>query len=351
MKVFITGGGGFIGSHAAEFYARRGEEVVIFDNLSRFKILGRSQTPYRYNVAYLKPYRQVTYVEGDIQDLDLLMEHLHDSDIVIHAAAQTAVTASYQDPTADFAINARGTLNVLEAVRRQSNPPIVIYCSTNKVYGNKVERIPVMANQTRYEFAGKKFRQGINETFGVDLCTHSPYGCSKLSGDLYMQDYARHYDLKIGVFRQSCIYGTRQFGIEDQGWLAWFAIATHLGQPVTIYGDGKQVRDVLFIADLIAAFDAFVQKQKTPLDTVFNIGGGPENTLSPLELLEFLEDLTGKRSQIRYADWRPNDQKVYISDIRKAKESLGWSPRVSIDQGIPELLRWIRDNKKLFSEV
>ena len=346
MKVFITGGGGFIGSHAAEFYAQQGEEVVVFDNLSRMKFLGKSQDQNRYNWEYMGQYPNVKRVEGDIRNAELLLEDLRGSDVVIHAAAQTAVTSSYEDPRADFTVNALGTLNVLEASRSLPKPPTVIYCSTNKVYGSNVNRIPVVSDQTRYRFQEERFQRGIDETLGLDHCERSPYGCSKVSGDLYMQDYARHYGLKVGVFRLSCVYGPRQFGTADQGWLAWFAIATQIGKPIMIYGDGKQVRDVLFVTDLISAFHAFIQKATA--HAVFNLGGGADHTISLLESLNLLQKRTGKRSPIQYGEWRPSDQKVYISDIRKAKNLLGWVPRISVEEGVSRLVEWVKNNEGLF---
>ncbi len=347
MKVFITGGAGFIGSHAAEYYAKQGNDVIIYDNFSRWKLLGRLYGNSDLNFHFLK-HKNVTSIEGDILDTQKLNDHLKGTDLVIHAAAQTAVTASCKDPLTDFLTNANGTLNVLEAVQQQSKPPIVIFCSTNKVYGENVNRVPLKEKPTRYEFDGSSFQHGIDETFGVDLCGHSPYGCSKLSADLYMQDYARHFNLKVGVFRLSCIYGPQQFGVEDQGWLAWFAIASYTGRPIVLYGNGKQVRDVLFISDLLEAFDAFVRQDI--IHGVFNLGGGTNNTISLIESLDLIQKLTGKRSGLRQASWRPDDQKVYVSDVRKAQTLLGWSPKVSVEEGMARLIEWVRENESLLSE-
>ena len=348
MKVFITGGAGFIGSHAAEYYAQRGNDVVIYDNFSRLKLLGHSHANQDQNSHYLKRYKSIVCIEGDVLDYEKLKGYLEGADLVIHTAAQTAVTTSCKDPLTDFLTNAHGTLNVLEAIRQQSKPPVVIFCSTNKVYGENVNLISLKEKPTRYEFGDLSFQHGINEAFGIDLCGHSPYGCSKLSADLYMQDYARHYGLKIGVFRLSCVYGPRQFGVEDQGWLAWFTIALHTGKPIVIFGNGKQVRDVLFISDLLEAFDAFVTKDIA--HDVFNLGGGMNNTLSLVESLKLLEKLTGKKNEIQYADWRPDDQKVYISDTRKAKSLLGWMPKVPVEAGVTKLVEWVKENENLFSE-
>ena len=347
MKVFITGGAGFIGSHAAEYYARSGNNVVIYDNLSRSKLFGYF-SDCDQNIRYLRQYSNVKFVEGDVLDYEKLKNSLEGAELVIHAAAQTAVTASCKDPITDFSINANGTLNLLEAARQQIQPPTLIYCSTNKVYGENVNQIQLREKTTRYEFDDSAYQKGIHETFGIDLCGHSPYGCSKLSADLYMQDYARHYNLKIGVFRLSCVYGPRQFGVEDQGWLSWFAIATHMGKPIVFYGDGKQARDVLFISDLLEAFNAFVTEDIP--HQVFNLGGGSQNTLSLIELVNLLQKLTSKKSQIQYSDWRLHDQKVYVTDIRKANHILGWSPKVSVEEGVQKLTEWIQANENLFSE-
>ncbi len=348
-KILVTGGAGFVGSHAAEFYAERGHDVVVLDNLSRAEILGRSDSNKAYNWNYLKKnHPKVKLLKGDIRDPRKVEKATTDADAIIHAAAQTAVTASVKDPRVDFEINALGTFNVLEAARKSGSNPAIVYCSTNKVYGENVNKIGVRENAARYEFDDRAFRKGIPEDYPIDNCEHTPYGCSKLAGDLYAQDYGHLYGLDVGVFRMSCIYGTRQFGVEDQGWVAWFTIATILGKPITIYGDGKQVRDVLYVTDLIKAYDAFLKKRKQVRVGVFNIGGGPENTMSLLELLEILGELTGKNTKISFADWRPSDQKVYISDISKAKSVLSWKPRTSPKEGVGELAKLAKENKDIF---
>ena len=341
MKVLVTGGAGFVGSHVAQYYAKRGSEVVVFDNLSRVEILGKSVGDPLYNWNYLKNnYRDVELVKGDIRSFQEVKVASKDVDAIVHTAAQVAVTTSLSDPRTDFEINAFGTFNVLEAARL--NDAALILCSTNKVYGENVNKIPVKEEGKRYSFADEKYRNGMPETFSVDLCGHSPYGCSKLAADLYVQDYAHTYGLKTGVFRMSCIYGVRQFGVEDQGWVAWFVIATLTDRPLTIYSDGKQVRDVLYVKDLVEAFDKFLNSNLK--HEVLNIGGGPENTLS---LLELLEELTGRRPKISFVDWRLADQKVYISDITKAKEKLGWKPEISPREGVKRLVKWVSSNISL----
>jgi len=346
-KIAITGGAGFVGSHIAEFYAKKGAEVTVIDNLSRAELLGKSDEAFDYNWKYLKKFKSVRLVKRDIRKTSGLEELIEDADAIVHAAAQTAVTTSLTDPKTDFEVNALGTFNILEAARRSGNNPSFIYCSTNKVYGENVNRIRVDEGGTRYVFE-RKFGKGVLESFPIDLCEHTPYGCSKLAGDIYTQEYGRLYGLKTAVFRLSCVYGTRQFGVEDQGWVAWFTIATITGRPITIYGDGKQVRDVLYISDLVDAFDAFLKRSKTLTGEVLNIGGGPKNTLSLIELIGLLEKLTGKRSKIRYSEWRPSDQKVYVSDISKAEEKLKWSPKISLTDGLQKLVKWVSENRSLF---
>lgn len=345
MRVLVTGGCGFVGSHVAEFYAADGgNEVVVLDNLSRGRLLGRPEV-FDHNRLLLGNLPNVEVRIGDVRDREAVRGACRGCELVVHAAAQTAVTASVSDPRADFEVNAAGTFEVLEAARAQTPPPTVIFCSTNKVYGDRVNLIPVAEEPARYRFA-EADRRGIGEESGVDLCEHTPYGCSKLLGDLYMQDYARLYGMRTGVFRMSCIYGPRQFGVEDQGWLAWFAIAAVTGRPIRIYGDGKQVRDVLYVADLVAAFDAFHRSGMR--HGVWNIGGGSGNTLSLLELVALLEERVGRRIPLSFGAWRPSDQKVYISDIARAAADLGFEPRVSPREGVDAVVRWVEGHRDLF---
>jgi len=346
MKILVTGGAGFVGSHVSEYYAKRNEEVVVYDNVSRAKLLSYSTSNAMYNWNYLKNNYNITLIKGDIRDAGQLEKASKDADVIIHAAAQTAVTTSVLDPRTDFEINALGTFNVLEAARKAG--AAVVYCSTNKVYGDNVNKIQVKERDTRYEFDDKNFRKGIPEFLSTDLCEHTPYGASKFSGDVYVQDYALRNEIDAAVFRMSCIYGTRQFGVEDQGWVAWFTIATLLGKPITIYGDGKQVRDMLYVTDLVAAFDAFVRKRGKIHHGVYNMGGGTRNTMSLIELLEYLKEITGKSSKIAYDVWRPSDQKVYISDITKVNKELRWKPEVGSKEGVKKLVEWVNENKSLF---
>jgi CDP-paratose 2-epimerase len=339
-NILVTGGAGFVGSHVAEFYSRKKDaKVTILDGLSRNTLLNNDFADPMYNWNRLTELGNVSMIKGDIREYETVKKAAKGADAIIHIAGQVAVTSSLKDPRADFEVNALGTLNVLEAAR--ANDAAVVFTSTNKVYGENVNKIPVRRGKTRYEFSDKKYRQGIPEGFQIDLAGHSPYGCSKLAADIYVQDYADSYGMKTGVFRMSCIYGDRQFGIEDQGWVAWFTIATLLGKKLTIYGDGRQVRDVLYVDDLVRAFDLFL-KRKSIEHEVFNMGGGIENTLSLLELLDILRDITGKNPEVTYSDWRTADQKVYISNISKAKKLLGWEPKITPKQGVEKLSNWAK---------
>jgi CDP-paratose 2-epimerase len=340
MKWIITGGAGFIGCHAAARFHGAGHRVIVVDNLSR-----RGAD---LNLAWLREQGVREFVRADIRDAqamnDLVDEHA-DADAILHLAGQVAVTTSVADPRTDFEINALGTLNVLEAVRtRTAGRMAVLYSSTNKVYG-ELEHVPVVEQHGRYTYEGRP--EGVDEREPLDF--HSPYGCSKGAGDQYVHDYARIYGLRTVCFRQSCIYGTRQFGIEDQGWVAWFCIAATLGRPFTIYGDGKQIRDVLWVDDLIDAYERALERIEAVKGEVFNIGGGPANTLSLRELVALLERELGRPLNPGFADWRPGDQRVFVASIHKAKQHLGWKPAVAADEGVHKLLAWVRDNKALFS--
>ncbi|HMK07495.1 MAG TPA: GDP-mannose 4,6-dehydratase, partial [Anaerolineales bacterium] len=255
-----------------------------------------------------------------------------------------AVTTSVTDPRQDFEINALGTFNLLEAVRAERLEPIVLFTSTNKVYG-ALAHLRVEETDSRYRYAD--LPQGVDERTPLDF--YSPYGCSKGAADQYVRDYGRIYGLRTVVFRNSCIYGTRQFGIEDQGWLAWFVIAAQRGHPISIYGDGKQVRDVLFVDDLVEVMLRAVKQPQVSAGQVYNIGGGPARTVSVWK--EFgpkLEGLVGKPLPVGLQDWRPGDQKVYVSDIRKAESDFGWEPKVDVDEGLRRLHDWVKAHPDLF---
>lgn len=340
MHYLITGGAGFIGSNYVHRLLARGEHVTVYDNLSRHGAAA--------NIAWLRNTfggDAFTLVQGDVRDAALLTATARDADVIVHLASQVAVTTSVLHPREDFEINAIGTFNVLEAARLSGRQPIVLFASTNKVYGG-MESLVVEERATRYAY--RDYPYGISERYPLDF--HSPYGCSKGAGDQYVRDYARIYDLPTIVFRQSCIYGPRQFGVEDQGWVAWFVIAAVLGRPITIYGNGKQVRDLLYVEDLLDAYDAAIANIDTAAGEVFNVGGGAENQLSIWqEFRPLLEALTGHAISVSWSDWRPGDQRIFVADVRKAAQVLGWQPKVGVEAGITRLYNWVVDNKELFT--
>jgi CDP-paratose 2-epimerase len=339
LNALITGGAGFIGSNLAHRLVGEGHDVVVYDNLSR--------PGAKHNVDWLRAEwgERWTLVPADIRDFGALCRAAERSDVIYHLASQVAVTTSVQDPRADFEVNALGTFNVLESARLSGRRPIVLYSSTNKVYGG-MEDVAVVEGETGYSY--RDYPHGIPETYPLDF--HSPYGCSKGAGDQYVRDYARIYGLPTVVLRQSCIYGTRQFGVEDQGWVAWFLIAAVTRQPITIYGDGKQVRDVLWVDDLLDLYDAVVQQIDVAAGKVYNVGGGPQNALAVWqELGLLLKRLIGRDIQVTYDDWRPGDQPIFVADIRKAEKELGWSPSTSREEGVRRLYEWVAANRALFA--
>jgi len=341
MKALIFGGAGFIGCNIARRLLEHGDDVVVFDNLSR--------KGSRSNLAWLQAAGHVEFIEGDIRQFGQVLEAFRrhrDTGVVYHMAGQVAVTSSVLDPREDFECNTVGTFNILEAIRTSGVCPVLLFASTNKVYGG-MEHVEVVERDGRYSY--RNLPDGVSEEFPLDF--HSPYGCSKGSADQYVRDYARIYGLKSVVFRQSCIYGYRQFGIEDQGWVAWFTVRAVQKLPITIYGDGKQVRDMLFIDDLLDAYEKALEHIDTVKGRIYNIGGGPANTMSLLDLVAYLETLSGTRIEVRYDGWRPGDQQVFVADIRKAGEELGWSPSVSPREGVRRLFAWAMENRSLFAEA
>ncbi len=331
-RMLITGGAGFIGSHAALHFAARGWTVSVLDNLSR-----RGSD---LNLAHLRETMACDFRLGDVRssgDVEDWVASAGKLDAVVHLAAQVAVTTSVEDPRTDFDVNAGGTLNVLEAVRAHAPQAKLIFASTNKVYGG-LEQRPVVLKDGRYDFAD--LPRGVSEEEPLDF--HSPYGCSKGAADQYVRDYARIYGLHTVVVRQSCIYGTRQFGVEDQGWVAWFAIAALAGQPITVYGDGRQVRDLLWVDDLLGLYDACLERAVP--GSIYNAGGGPGQRASVLDVLGLLEAILGKRVEYGFAGWRPGDQKVFYSDNGKARSELGWEPVTDITTGVEKLEGWIASN-------
>jgi CDP-paratose 2-epimerase len=331
--ILVTGGAGFIGSNLADHFLGKGEDVAIYDNFSR---KGAER-----NAEWLKSrHPKIRIIRADTRDFAQLKKAAESADAIYHTAGQVAVTTSVTNPREDFEVNALGAFNVLEAARAAKTDPTVIFTSTNKVYGG-MDDVKVAEKKTRWDYESLPF--GAPESQPLDF--HSPYGCSKGAADQYMRDYARIYDLKTAVFRMSCIYGTRQFGTEDQGWVAYFTLASVFGWPLKIYGDGKQIRDILFVSDLVNAFDLATKNISKTKGQVFNMGGGAANTISLLELLDYLKVLTGKKKEVTFSDWRPGDQKVYFSDIRKAKKVFGWEPKVGKEAGIRTLYEWIIQNK------
>ncbi|GGC56916.1 NAD-dependent epimerase/dehydratase family protein [Haloferax sulfurifontis] len=341
--VLVTGGAGFVGSHAVEYYAEQGADVTALDNLSRTETLenaDESRNTAAYNWNFIEEnYPEVELVEADIRAADTLESIVEGHDAIVHTAGQVAVTASLTDPRTDFEVNAEGTFNVLEAARKADSDPAVVLASTNKVYGNNVNDIFVREEESRYWYDDPDFENGIPESLSIDGCEHTPYGVSKLAADLYVQDYAERQEVQAAAFRMSCIYGTRQFGNEDQGWVAHFAISTLNDEPLTIFGDGKQVRDVLYVKDLVRAYDAFLSDPDGK-SAVYNMGGGTENTTSLLEFLDLLEEKSGKRTDISFDEWREGDQKVYVSDTSRARNELDWEPKVDFEEGIERFVNW-----------
>jgi|ERR1700682_290791 len=331
-RVVITGGAGFIGSNLAARFLDRGDDVVVLDNFSREGT--------RANAKWLSTLTgALSILEVDVRDFDSLRTAIRGADAVYHLAAQVAVTSSVLDPRTDFDINALGTFNVVEAVRTEAPSAVLVYSSTNKVYG-AIDDWPIAKNGSRYLYVDRP--EGVAEDRPLDF--HSPYGCSKGTGDQYVRDYARIFNLKSVVLRQACIYGPHQFGNEDQGWVAHFMIQALKRRPITIFGDGLQVRDVLHVHDLVSCYELARNNIPSVSGEVFNIGGGPGNSLSLIELIAYLEDALARPVQHEFADWRPGDQRIYVSNIDKAAELLGWEPGIAVSAGLDHLMRWLTDH-------
>jgi CDP-paratose 2-epimerase len=341
MRTLITGGIGFIGTNLADRLLRDGHDVVLFDNIGRAGV--------QENLDWLRGEHgeRVQFVKGDVRDFGAVDKAVQGAEAVFHLAAQVAVTTSITNPQEDFSINAQGTVNVLEAARRQKPMPTFLYTSTNKVYGG-LEHYRVVERPSRYEF--ENLPNGVPETCPLDF--HSPYGCSKGAADQYVRDYQRIYGLPSIVFRMSCIYGPHQFGTEDQGWVAHFALTGLRGGRLTIYGDGKQVRDLLFVGDLVDLMSRARDQIKKTAGQVYNVGGGPAHTISVWAELEGpLKEALGKLPPVEYDDFRPGDQRIYVSDIRKVQHELGWSPRVGITEGLRRMVEsWGKDRKTALAQ-
>jgi CDP-paratose 2-epimerase len=339
-SILITGGAGFIGVNTALTFFQQDWKVSILDNLSREGT--RSNLEWIQEVCNSK----IDFHQIDVRDFERLSQLVMQTkpDMLLHLAAQVAVTTSYLNPREDFEINALGSFNIMESIRLFSPETFVLYASTNKVYGG-MEDVPVLLKEDGYTFLTLDY--GVSEKQPLDF--HSPYGCSKGVADQYVIDYARIYHLNTCSFRQSCIYGTRQFGIEDQGWVAWFTIAATLKKSITLYGDGWQTRDVLNVKDLALAYIAAWDHRKEISGQAFNIGGGPTNTLCLRNLLRYLEGQLDLKIIPQFAAARPGDQPVFICDIRKAESLLQWSPTINVYNGVKDLIDWVQQNINLFS--
>jgi CDP-paratose 2-epimerase len=326
----ITGGAGFVGSNLADALLTSGEKVVILDNLSRDDV--------EQNASWLlsKHGPDVRVEVGSVTDAARVQRLVRGANRVYHLAAQVAVTTSLRDPRLDLNSNLIGTLNVLEAAREMRDPPAVLFASTNKVYGEMGE-VPISKTGDAYTYADR--RPGISEDAPLDF--HSPYGCSKGAADQYVRDYARSFGVPTVVFRMSCVYGERQFGTEDQGWVAHFARAILGGKPITIFGDGCQVRDVLWIGDLVEAMRKALENADDAPGEVFNIGGGEDNAVSLRRVIRRLEEITGSEVQLEMAGWRPGDQRIYVSDTSKAERLLDWRPSTTWETGLERLTDWL----------
>lgn len=340
MRVLVTGGAGFLGSHVCEYYRALGEEVVAFDNLTKHELM---RTGYRvdaarsYNWEFLRSLG-VELFKGDVRNKEELLEAAKGCDYIVHTAAQPAMTISIEQPEFDFSVNVIGTLNVLEVARKYDLP--VVNCSTIHVYGNALNKTLKEA-ETRYI----RDPPAINEEHPIMQGEITPLHASKRAAEVYVQAYIDTYGLKAATFRLTGMYGPRQFGGEDHGWVANFAIRTILGLPITVFGSGKQVRDILYASDAAASFDAFYKHQ---IPGIYNIGGGPERAISLLECLALLRELTGMEQRIEFKPVRPGDLWYFVCDITKAREKLGWEPKVSNREGIQRLVDWVRLNRYLF---
>ncbi len=336
VKILITGGAGFIGNHAAIHFLNQGHEVGLFDNLSR--------PGAELNIEYIRKNFDFRFMKGSISDPIAISKFVKEfmPDSVIHLAAQVAVTKSIDDPMLDFYTNSLGTINLLEAIRKYSSEARLIYSSTNKVYGD-LENLKIVEHQTRYRLQSETL--AISESYPLDF--HSPYGCSKGSADSYVSDYARIYGLNSVILRQSCIYGERQFGVEDQGWISWFTIAALLRRKITIFGNGKQVRDALWVDDLVNLYEKILNKDKFRSGKTFNVGGGIVNSISILELIEILENKLGINLQPNFKKPRKGDQKFFVSDNSKVREEFEWEPRINLEQGLDKLISWTEGNLNL----
>jgi CDP-paratose 2-epimerase len=336
--ILITGGAGFIGSNLADRLAGEGHHILILDALTRAGV--------ERNLAWLRQRHgeHVHAIIGDVRDEDVVVRAASDAKAVFHFAAQVAVTTSLADPREDFEINVKGTINVLDAVRARSEQVPVIFSSTNKVYGDLGD-IEFDTLHERYEPKAFVMRRGISEARSLDF--HTPYGCSKGAADQYVLDYCRSFGIPTVVFRMSCIYGQRQMGTEDQGWVAHFLIRALEGRPVTIYGDGKQVRDIFDVSDAVNAYAAALENIDRVHGRAFNLGGGPENAISLLQLVDEIEAITGRKVELEFENWRQGDQRWYVSDAREARTLLNLPRPRAWRDGVAALADWLASERAL----
>ncbi|HZU20380.1 MAG TPA: NAD-dependent epimerase/dehydratase family protein [Gaiellaceae bacterium] len=336
-RVVVTGGAGFVGANLVSRLVEDGEDVVVLDSLARAGV--------ERNLRWLKAVHgeRVRFERSDVRDREVVRRALRRADAVFHLAAQVAVTTSLDDPVDDFRANVEGTINVLEEARRLDEPPFVLFTSTNKVYGSLAD-LELRRRDDRWEPADRAIAEhGLSESRPLDFCT--PYGCSKGAADQYVLDYAKSYGLPTVVFRMSCIYGPHQHGNEDQGWVAHFAICALDEEPITLYGDGAQVRDLLFVDDLVEAMQLARANADAVAGTPFNMGGGPDNAISLLEVLEQLAELHGRMPAVRFAAERKGDQRYYVADTRRFRAATGWRPRVDVGDGVERLYRWLAQER------
>lgn len=336
-RALITGGAGFVGTNLAHALLSRGAEVSILDNMFRPGV------ERNFNWLKQKYGDSVILHHADIRDRKAVDKAVRNVDAVFHLAAQVAVTTSLEDPTEDFMVNLGGTVNLLESLRSMNSPPSLVYTSTNKVYGN-LDDISLVRSGDRYEPRDYDLRRkGIGEWRPLDF--HSPYGCSKGGADQYVLDYARNYDLHAVVFRMSCIYGPHQMGTEDQGWVAHFLIRAMQGMPITLYGDGYQVRDILFVEDLVRALLLASDPAMHLSGRAFTIGGGTENAVSLAEVIRKIEKIAELSIEILPSEWRPADQKYFVADTSAFRDATGWSPIVGVNSGLKRLYAWLRSQQ------
>jgi len=336
--ILITGGAGFIGSNLADRLAGEGHDILVYDALSRPGV--------ERNLAWLKQRhgRRITHVAGDVRDEDELARAVSDAKAAFHFAAQVAVTTSLVDPREDFDINVRGTINLLDAVRMRRAPVPVIFASTNKVYGDFAD-IEFDTLHDRYEPKSFAARRGVDESRPLDF--HTPYGCSKGAADQYVLDYARSFGVPTTVFRMSCIYGQRQMGTEDQGWVAHFLIRALEGKPITIYGDGRQVRDILDVADAVNAYVAALDNIDRVTGRAFNLGGGPANAISLLELIDEMRGVIGRDIELSFEDWRQGDQRWFVADTGAARSAFDLPKPRGWREGVARLAEWLAEERSV----